>query len=171
MIPALGARNGARLIWDANPGAVIEDFRWALIAEDGSVRFVQLPDKPSFEVWGRVSVDRPFKASGLVSSKEVKVIRPTRGLTISGRIVPAKVAVEDDPTVYARAYPRFTAAEGVVNPDGTFVIRGLPEGEYRVVGEAQNGARRSWAGEDRASRGYRRGLGLQQVRNGRRARS
>lgn len=132
---AMGPDNGARLVWGTEPGAATTDFRWAPIAEDGSIRFVQLPDKPAFEVWGRASVDSPFKEGGLVPGKEVKTIRPLPGLTISGKIVPAKYAIEERAIAYANAYPGFIAARGLVKADGTFVIKGLPEGEYTVIGE------------------------------------
>jgi hypothetical protein len=132
---------GARLIWGAGPGAVIRGYRWAPIAADGSIRFVQLPDAQSFEVWGRAGLDAPFKASDLTPGSKVNVISPTSGLAISGRVIPTSVAVDDHPTVYAEAYHGFIAAEGRVNQDGTFVIRDLPEGTYVVGGELRSARR------------------------------
>jgi hypothetical protein len=126
-------RNGARLV--VGHSKYETDFRWAPIADDGSVRFVQLPDIQSFEVWGHATVDMPFKEGGLVPSKEVRTIRARPGLTISGKILPAKVVVEDGPRVHASVYARFEVASGRVETDGTFVIRGLPEGEYTVFAE------------------------------------
>ena len=60
------------------------------------------------------------------------VIRTVRGLRISGKLLPAKVAVEDDPVVEAQPYPGFRVGYGRIKSDGTFVIRGLIEGEYEV---------------------------------------
>lgn len=133
----VGSVPAARLVWD-QPRTESRDFRWAPIAKDGSVRFVQLPDKPSFEVWGRASLDRPFKKSGLKPSKNVTVIRTVRGLRISGKILPAKVAVEDDPRVDALPYPGLRVGYGRIESDGTFVIRGLIEGEYEVFCALRN---------------------------------
>lgn len=126
-------RNGARLV--VGHSTYGTDFRWAPIADDGSVRFVQLPDDQTFEVWGHATRDMPFKESGLVPSKEVRTIRAHPGRTISGKILPAKVAAEDGPRVHASVYARFEVARGRVETDGTFVIRGLPEGEYTVLAE------------------------------------
>lgn len=137
----LEAIPGARLVWAMEPQAVHDEFRWAPIAADGSVRFVQLPDVASFEVWGRAALDRPFRTSGLVPSRKVQAIRAVAGLTISGRIVPSKVVEENYPDLHAEAYPMFIAAGGVAKSDGTFVIRGLPDGEYTVVCELRGGAR------------------------------
>ena len=132
---AMGPANGARLVWDLAPEAVGIEFRWAPIADDGSIRFVQLPDKPSFAVWGLAGVNRPFKEKGLVLSREVKLIRPVDGLTISGKIVPAVYAIQKRVIATAEAYPGFAVAPALVKADGTFVIQGLPEGEYKVIGE------------------------------------
>ena len=94
---------------------------------------VALPDDQTFEVWGHATADMPFTESGLVPSREVRTIRAKPGLTISGKILPAKVAAEDDPSIDAEAYLHFKVGIGRVEPDGTFVIRGLPEGEYTFV--------------------------------------
>ncbi len=133
----VGPVPAARLVWD-QPKNESRDFRWAPIAKDGSVRFVQLPDKPSFEVWGHASLDRPFKKSGLKPSKTVTVIRTVRGFRISGEILPAKVAVEDDPSVVAQPHTGFRVGFVRIKSDGTFLIRGLIEGEYDVWCELGN---------------------------------
>jgi hypothetical protein len=139
----VGSVPAARLVWD-QPKNEGRDFRWAPIAKDGSVRFVQLPDKPSFEVWGHASLDRPFKKSGLEPGKTVTVIRTVRGLRITGRILPAQVAAEGDPRVDAQPYPGFSVGRGRVKSDGTFVIRGLPEGEYVVLCSLRSKPKIGW---------------------------
>lgn len=129
-------RNGARLVLSHSKYET--EFRWAPIAADGSVRFVQLPDNQTFEVWGHATADLPFKESGLVPSKEVRTIRARPGLTISGKILPAKVATEDGPVVRAWVHAGFEVAQGRVATNGTFVIPGLPGGEYTVFAELRS---------------------------------
>jgi hypothetical protein len=124
-------RNGARLVVGHTQHETL--FRWAPIAADGSVRFVQLPDGEGFEVWGHATRDMPFHESGLVPSKDVKTIRARPGLTISGKILPAKVGASAWLRAYARG--RFPVAMGSVEADGTFLIRGLPEGEFWISAE------------------------------------
>ena len=128
----LGPRPGAKLVWQ-QPRNASHEFRWAPIAGDGSVRFVQLPDEPSFEVWGSASLDRPFKKSGLKPGKHVHVIRTVPGLKISGKFLPARITVETTVRLQAHAYPYFWVGNARVKSDGTFVVRGLPEGEYSLT--------------------------------------
>ena len=148
----VGPVPAARLVWD-QPKNESRTFRWAPIAKDGSVRFVQLPDKPSFEVWGHASLDRPFKKSGLEPSKDVTVIRTVPGLRISGKLVPAKIAVEDDPRVEAQPYNGFGVGFARIKPDGTFVIRGLVEGEYQVFCALRSKPKRGWFASEAARAG------------------
>lgn len=148
---AMGTENGARLVWKATPQAKLVEWRWAPIAADGSIRFVQLPDLPAFEVLGVAGVNRPFRQGGLAPGKEVRFIRPQSGLKISGRIVPAEYAAAERVVVAAHAYWGFPEIKGHVSADGTFEIGGLPEGEYLVIAELRP-QRGDWV-EKRANAG------------------
>ena len=130
----------ARLVWSEAEGQ--RPVRYAPVSKDGRVRFVQVPQAASFELWAVAGSGRAVRTAGLKAGELEVRVEPKDAKKISGKVL---VSAKDKPelelaVVTAAAYSDLDV--GRVHPaaDGTFSIGDLPEGTYTVVASFNFGA-------------------------------
>lgn len=126
------ARGYARLVWlEAD---AIRLVRYAPVSKDGRVRFVQLPQDRSFELWCAAGGGRTVRTAGLKAGESEVRVEAKEAKKVSGRVL---VRAKDKPRleyadVTAEADPWFVVNDVHPAADGTFTIGDLPEGTYTV---------------------------------------
>jgi hypothetical protein len=130
--PGEGQSRYARLVWTEPDGRKIT--RYSVIRSDGWLRFVRLPAGRPLELWAVAGGDRVVRQRGLRAGEAEVKVAPAPGGEIRGRLV---VPAGENPThVTVRAedpeHRGFDVGSAKVSPDGSFVIRDLPRGTYRV---------------------------------------
>lgn len=121
----------ARLVWQEADGR--RPVRYAPVAPDGRIRFVQLPATASFELWGAAGPGRPVHVVGLHAGDAEVSVQPTKGRTISGRVLLREGESPQRAEVVVTAFPGFHVGRSSIAADGTFTVGDLPEGKYTVT--------------------------------------
>jgi hypothetical protein len=128
--PEDGRPRWARLTWEeADGGRVV---RYTPIRDDGWLRFVRLPKDQDLELWANAASDRAVHEGGLRPGDPEVAIPSQRGLDVRGKVLVAPGENVHRVSVSATTLSGFKVARGSIEDDGTFVVRNLPAGTYRV---------------------------------------
>ncbi|MCC7138919.1 MAG: carboxypeptidase regulatory-like domain-containing protein [Planctomycetes bacterium] len=137
---------GARVTWEEPDGT--SDWRWTPLREDGWARFVALPADRTFELWAEAELDqRHVRATGLKPGDAEQRIERHEVRDIAGKVRASQslLACKKEwrgslahfrVDVYLRGQrgpaSGLSVARTRVQSDGSFRVRGLPPGTYRV---------------------------------------
>jgi hypothetical protein len=138
----------ARLFREGEKPERIKEWRDKVVL--GEIQYDGLPADETFTLWvGPVGGDRCLFLTGIRPGSPERSVRLTKGKTISGRLhIPDGCT---SPRV--RAVWQDIPVRGEVEPDGSYVIRGLPDVTWSVGFSVRRGDERRYSSETRVPAG------------------